>query len=248
MMKGYGNMTRSNEDVQILFNDTFRVGAEQISKSTVQRTIARFNLSGSVKDLPRSGRPVAATNPEKQLDVALSVIEDRHSTVRKLKQQHDISVGSTHNILTKNLRFHPYKIKLVHELLEDDSDRRLQFCELMMAQIDADGNLLNRILFSDEATFELNGNVNRHNFRFWSDNNPRWMSDTRNTQYPEKLNVWAGIINNRIVGPFFIDGNLTAVKWCSSSLWPRCSCLLKHSISSEVDREKRSYRMASQIP
>jgi len=49
MMKGYGNMTRSNEDVQILFNDTFRVGTEQISKSTVQRTIARFNLSGSVK-------------------------------------------------------------------------------------------------------------------------------------------------------------------------------------------------------
>lgn len=56
MIKGYGNMTRSNEDVQILFNDTFRVEGEQISKSTVQRTIARFNLSGSVKDLPRSGR------------------------------------------------------------------------------------------------------------------------------------------------------------------------------------------------
>lgn len=213
MMKGYGNITRSNEDVQILFNDTFRVGAEQISKSTVQRTIARFNLSGSVKDLPRSGRPVTATNPEKQLDVALSVTEHRHSTVRKLNQQHDISVGSTHNILKKKLKFHPYKIKLVHELLEDDSDRRLQFCELMMAQIDADGNFLNRILFSDEATFELTGNVNRHNFRFWSDNNPRWMSDTRSTQYPQKLNVWAGIINNRIVGPFFIDGNLTAVKY-----------------------------------
>jgi len=27
------------------------------------------------------------------------------------------------------------------------------------------------------------------------------------------LNVWTRIINNRIVGPFFIDGNLTAVKY-----------------------------------
>lgn len=104
MMKGYENMTRSNENVRILFNDIFRVGAEQISKSTVQRIIARFNLSGSVKDPPRSGRPITATSPEKQLDVALSVTEDRHSTVRKLNQQHDISVGSTHNILKKKIK------------------------------------------------------------------------------------------------------------------------------------------------
>ena len=115
--------------------------------------------------------------------------------------------------MKKKLKFHPYKIKLVHELLEDDYDRRLEFCETMMAKIDANGYFLNRIVFSDEATFELNGNVNRHNFRYWSDNNPQWMSDTRSTQYPEKLNVWAGIINNRIVGPFFIDGTLNAVKY-----------------------------------
>jgi len=89
MIKGYGNMTRSNEDVQILFN-TFRVGAEQISKSTVQRTIARFNLSGSVKDLPRSGRPVRlATSPKKKTAGCCSALtEDRHSTIRKLNQQH----------------------------------------------------------------------------------------------------------------------------------------------------------------
>lgn len=213
MMKGYGDRTRSNEDVRILFNDTFREGMEPISKSTVQRTITRFNLSGGVKDLPRSGRPVTTTTVEKQLDLALSINEDCHSTVRKLHQQHDISIGSVHNILKRKLKFHPYKVKLVHELLEDDPDRRLEFCDLMMTRITADEYFLNRIVFSDEATFELNGNVNRHNYRYWSDINPRWMSDTRNTQYPQKLNVWAGVINNRIVGPFFIEGNLTAVKY-----------------------------------
>ena len=87
MMKGYGDRTRSNEEVQILFNDTFRVGMEPISKSTVQRTIQRFNVSGGVKDLPRPGRPVVATTEEKQLNIALSINEDCHSTVRKLHQQ-----------------------------------------------------------------------------------------------------------------------------------------------------------------
>ncbi|KAJ8946473.1 hypothetical protein NQ318_004519 [Aromia moschata] len=28
------------------------------------------------------------------------------------------------------------------------------------------------------------------------------------TQNPEKVNVWAGIIGENIIGPFFIDGNL----------------------------------------
>lgn len=30
-----------------------------------------------------------------------------------------------------------------------------------------------------------------------------------NTQNPQKLNVWAGIFGNSIVGPFFLPGNLT---------------------------------------
>lgn len=48
--------------------------------------------------------------------------------------------------------------------------------------------------------------------RYWADENPHWMRDC-NTQYPQKVNVWAGILCNRIVGPFFIDGNLNAQKY-----------------------------------
>ena len=28
------------------------------------------------------------------------------------------------------------------------------------------------------------------------------------TQYPQKINVWAVILNDTLIGPFFIDGNL----------------------------------------
>lgn len=73
--------------------------------------------------------------------------------------------------------------------------RWLQFCEIMMQRIDADPNYLFSIIYSDEATFQLNGHVNRHNCRFWSDENPRWMSEAR-AQYPRKLNVCAGVLNN----------------------------------------------------
>ncbi|RZC39627.1 hypothetical protein BDFB_015140, partial [Asbolus verrucosus] len=33
--------------------------------------------------------------------------------------------------------------------------------------------------------------------------------DQIHTQYPQKVNVWCGIIGQNIIGPFFINGNLT---------------------------------------
>ncbi|XP_011860094.1 PREDICTED: uncharacterized protein LOC105557457 [Vollenhovia emeryi] len=82
----------------------------------------------------------------------------------------------------------------------------------MMLQFDRNNQFLFWTCFSDEATFELSGSVNRHNMRYWTDENPHWMREHR-TQYPEKVNVWAGILCNRIIGPFFIDGNLTSEKY-----------------------------------
>ncbi|KAJ8961167.1 hypothetical protein NQ318_008848 [Aromia moschata] len=34
-----------------------------------------------------------------------------------------------------------------------------------------------------------------------------------NTQYTEKVNVWAGIINSQIMGPYFFDGTLTGARY-----------------------------------
>ena len=206
MIRGWGDRLRSHNEVATLFNDTFRVDRTGISRSTVGKCITRFETTGSVRDLPKSGRPVTATNDETSLNVLLSVVDDQHTTIRRLSDEHGIGIGSVHRILKTN-HFHPYKIHLVQELNEDDPDRRLEFCELMMNRINAAPNFLNNIVFSDEATFQLNGEVNRHNCRYWSDHNPHWMLEAH-TQYPQKLNVWAGIINNTLIGPFFIEGNL----------------------------------------
>ncbi|EZA52475.1 hypothetical protein X777_08646 [Ooceraea biroi] len=108
---------------------------------------------------------------------------------------------SVHRIL-KQVRFHPYKMHLVQELNEDDPNRRVDFCETMMLQINDNPAFVSNIVFSDEATFQLNGHVNRHNCRFWFRENPHWMLEAH-TQYPAKLNVWAGIINNTLVVHFY---------------------------------------------
>ncbi|XP_046420134.1 uncharacterized protein LOC124179605 [Neodiprion fabricii] len=82
----------------------------------------------------------------------------------------------------------------------------------MMKRLNADEGLLSRICFSDESTVILVGKPNRQNTRAWCRNNPRLFIQA-GTQYPLKLNVWLGAIGNRLIGPFFIDGNLNGEKY-----------------------------------
>lgn len=210
MMRGYGDRKRSYSEVANLFNDTFP-NHSPVHKATVQKTVKRFEETGGVKDRYRTGRPKTVMNDNKTLDVMQSFVEDPHTSSRRAAQVHDVSHSSILRVLNKNT-FKPYKIHLLQELSEDDYDRRLEFAEIMMDKIATDGNFVNNICFSDEATFTLCGNVNRHNLRYWSDVNPHWMRENH-TQTPQKLNVWSGIVGTQLIGPFFIEGNLTSDKY-----------------------------------
>jgi hypothetical protein len=57
------------------------------------------------------------------------------------------------------------------------------------------------IVWSDEATFKLNGTVNSHNFVYWATENPC---------VPEEqavnllgVSVWCGLSYGGLIGPFF---------------------------------------------
>lgn len=207
MMLGYGDRRRTFQEACNLFNTTFP-NRENISKSTVHRVFHNFERSGNVKDLPKSGRTKSSTTEDRSLDILFAVQEEPNTSVPKLALQNNISKRSVRRILKRN-NMRPYKISLLQELTEDDPDRRMQFCQEIMNRNEVQEDFSERILFSDEATFSLYGFVNRHNCRYWSDVNPRWMEESH-TQRPQKVNVWAGIIGNRIIGPYFIRENLTA--------------------------------------
>lgn len=210
MMRGYGDRIRSYNEVTHLFNDSFP-GRNPITRSAVEKTIKRFEETGSVKNRPRSGRPKSATTDERCLEVLQSIVENPHASTTSLSTQFEISQSSVCKILHQH-KFKPYKIHLVHELNEDDFDRRVEFCDEMMRNIDNGTITLNNIVFSDEATFMLNGEVNRHNSRWWNDTNPFWFRE-QHTQHPQKINVWLGMMGGRVIGPFFINGNLNAEEY-----------------------------------
>ncbi|GFT23043.1 uncharacterized protein TNCV_1858041 [Trichonephila clavipes] len=62
-----------------------------------------------------------------------------------------------------------------------------------------------RILFSDEAHFWLNGYVKKQNCRIWSEANSQVYVET--PLHPEKLTVWCVLWAGGIIGPYFFKND-----------------------------------------
>lgn len=54
-------------------------------------------------------------------------------------------------------------------------------------------HFLSEILWTNEATFRSDGNVNLHNVHYWFNNNPNWLHDVQHQSH-WNLNIWCGIL------------------------------------------------------
>lgn len=179
---------------------------KNVSHTYVRQLMDKFMETGTVQN--HKDNPVRVVRNEgMQVAVLGHITMDNTLSTRQLAEVSGVSRTSVRRIL-KAHKFYPYKIQLLHELNEDDYDRRLQFVEEMSERCIGNPNFMYNICFSDECSFFLNGLVNRHNCRYWSDSNQHLFRQSH-TQHPEKLNVWAGILGNNLIGPFFFEGNLT---------------------------------------
>jgi hypothetical protein len=78
-------------------------------------------------------------------------------------------------------------------------------CCRIKSHIENDSDFVNRLTFSDESTFHLTGNVNRHNVRTWGSETPHVVSEHERDS--PKVNVFCAISRTRVFGPFFFVEN-----------------------------------------
>ncbi len=103
--------------------------------------------------------------------VAQAFAETPKQSARQIAQDFSMADHSFHCML-KKMNFCCYRLRLLHALHEIDSDRRIKFCE-WYSNCEGDNPAFDRtILWSDEATFKLNGHINWHNAVYWASENP----------------------------------------------------------------------------
>lgn len=134
-------------------------------------------------------------------DVIQYFEEDPRRSTRMAARRFGVSRFYVWNLL-KSEGLHPYHFRRAQALYDGDEVRRINFCHWLVQH----PNL--NILWTDESTFTRIGLFNIHNEHWWTYNNPHVIRE-HSHQVRFSVNVWAGIINDRIIGPVFIEGRLS---------------------------------------
>lgn len=197
-----GEYTQS--EIVNIINEKY--GHPLLRQSTISKLLKKFKETGSVQVKKKSGRPPISEQATNQ--VMAQVRDNVHLSVRAISRE-IVGIGkSTVWKILKMNKFHPYKMKILCKLQAADYANRVEFCNRFLEMVNNGEIAPNRILWTDESLFSVNGLINKQNYRYWSQDNPHWMSGRRE-QTAAKIMVWTGIIGEHVIGPFFFEDTVT---------------------------------------
>ena len=186
------------------FKTKHQMNKDPFTLSTITRLVKKFHETGSVLDLPKSGRPSVSEEVVEEVKAANK--QGKTISPTGCFSAHDISkstaipYSTVRKILRYKLKQRPYHLKRVQALHEGDLEKRVNFAEWFLEQED---NIISNILWSDEAHFYLNGYVSSRHCVIWSEDNPH-----HNLEVPlhsPKVTVFCAMNSRMIMPPYFIE-------------------------------------------
>ncbi|KAA6369017.1 MAG: putative transposable element tc3 transposase, partial [Streblomastix strix] len=168
-------------------------------------TVDKFESTGSVYDLPRSGRTKTATNDENVEKVKKILKKSPTSPIREVSAKAALSLSSTERIKLR-LGLKSYRMQRRHALLPTDLPTRKAACEALLLQQQNNKQFKRRLIFTDECSFQLGGTVNTYNCYYHSLENPHYTADVPHKQ--GSLMVFCGVCAECVFGPYFIHDNV----------------------------------------
>lgn len=183
-----------------------------------RRPPTRFVLKRMVENLKNTGsyKSRRRTLQQNNNDFDLNVLTYFEAFPKASSREAAGEIGTTHTRILKVLKKYKFKCyrdgRLVQKLHPGDCERRLQFCQSMLREIDRYPDFLSNIVWSDETNFSNNGMYNRRNNHYWSRVNPVRVRET-NSQVRFSFNVWCGIMRNMVVLVHVYEGHLNTDKY-----------------------------------
>ncbi len=131
-------------------------GDDSLSRSTCRRWYVRACQGvTSCQDLERPGRESTARNLANVRAVQQVVEADRHATVRQVAAQVQLSTGSVHTIMKKDLELKKKAPKFVpHLLTQEQKDLRVRLCRQNLKE-SQDPLFLWTLITGDESWFSV---------------------------------------------------------------------------------------------
>ena len=184
-----------------------KINNNPLDRKTIRSLMNKFGHTGSALNIGLPSRPVSVTDQATKDEVSSILKEEPRTSISQMSTDLNISRSSVRRIY-KSMGFKPYIPRLVHELNEDDFDRRIEYCETFVSLMEDEPDLIHRVIWSDEAVFKLNGHINRHNSVYWATQNPTVTIDQ--TMQAEGFIAWAGIWSEGMIEPYLFENTVTS--------------------------------------
>lgn len=178
-----------------------------MSDRGVHKMIKKFEETGKLDILPGRGRKKVDISSIEDIATAAVDLASQSSfgnaSVPAIANEVDMPISTVRKVMRQILRYYPYKIQRVQQLIQGDTESRLSFSLQFLARMNVDNSWPWNILWSDEAHFYLNGQVNTHNCRIWAKENPNVVQEV--PLHAAKVTVWCGFTATFMIGPYFFE-------------------------------------------
>lgn len=153
---------------------------------------------------------------EAETDILSKFSAHPRESVCSVAAEAGVSKSSVWRILKKR-QLHPYHVQLPQMLEPRDFQSRTDFSNWILIKTEEYPGFVSKILWTDEANFSRNAQVNIHNTRYWQDENPHWVLQAH-LQYQWSFNVWCGIYSGTNIGPVFFYYMLAGEQYVNNIL------------------------------
>ena len=204
--------TQSTTQVRNAFRERFP-NRNPPAASTILENVRKYENSGTSLNLNKSnsGRR-RTTRTAENIDAVRDLLQENpHMSARR--NPIPISRASFNRITRQDIKWHPYRMHVRHELLPADFARRLRFSVWLNERCRRE-NFLDSFLIGDEASFVMNGEVNTQNVRQYAPKGHPPAFNFERSHSREHLTVWAALCGNGMIfGLYFFEQNVNGIAY-----------------------------------
>ena len=209
--------TKSIKQTQKMFNAEYSSGSKRKcktffpSKKAIYNWTKDFKKFGTVENKnskskyreSNSGRKLSKRT-EDNIGIVHDSVEANHKmSIRRRSAMLNIPRESLRLIMKKDLKIKPYIIQVHQRLSRAHKAARVAMCQWILEKLNEDATFHEKIWFSDEAHFFLNGNVNNKKCFFWGSSKPKEVIERG--LHDQKVTAWAAMSYRGIIGPYFFE-------------------------------------------
>lgn len=182
-----------------------------LPKSTVCRISAQYEEAGESASPERKMRTSASNlvrTPDFVQRLQALVSEDPTKSYRELATELDVSRTTVMDAIHNDLRCRSYSRAVRHFLSEQQKDRRVERCEMLLSSLKHSAAAGRIRFFSDEKIFTVDPMHNRRNSR-WIAADPSEVPSVTKTKHPAHVMV-LGVISSEgdVMPPHFFTQNV----------------------------------------